>query len=376
MFPRHVYVHVPFCARRCAYCDFSIAVRARVPVDEYLAGLAAELELRLGPPPAATERPRVASLYFGGGTPSRLGGAGVAQALDLLRRWVEPEPDAEITVEANPDDVDASAVATWRAAGVNRLSLGGQTFSPAALAWMRRTHSGAQTERAVDVARSGGLDDLSLDLIFALPASVERDWPRTSRARCRSRQRTFRCTASRSEPGTPLARWHDRGEVSEADEDRYADEFLHAHDALAAAGFVHYEVSNFALRVARRATTPATGRVSPTWDSARRPTGSMARGDAGTMRRTRPGCRPYAPASTRRPGARRVTSRRGRLRTSTSAFAPHDGLRLHEEERARAARWVAAGWATLVDGYLRLTPTGWLRLDAIAADLTALRSRS
>src|ERR1043165_3417222 len=94
--PRHVYVHVPFCARRCSYCDFAIAVRSRVPVDEYVAALAAELDLRFGRP---GERASVDTLYFGGGTPSRLGGEGVARAIDAVLRHVELAPGAELTVE-------------------------------------------------------------------------------------------------------------------------------------------------------------------------------------------------------------------------------------------------------------------------------------
>jgi oxygen-independent coproporphyrinogen-3 oxidase len=101
----HVYVHVPFCARRCAYCDFSIAVRRVVPVDDFLAGISQELELRF---PATAPLP-VQSIYLGGGTPSRLGGEGIARLLDMLRgRWT-PTPGAEITLEANPEDTRCSA---------------------------------------------------------------------------------------------------------------------------------------------------------------------------------------------------------------------------------------------------------------------------
>src|SRR6185369_11118643 len=122
--PRHVYIHVPFCARRCSYCDFSIAVRRVVPVDEYLAALEAELRARFGNAPAE----QVDTIYFGGGTPSRLGGAGVARALDLVRRHFVPTADAEITIEANPEDIDLASARQWHAAGVNRLSIGAQSF--------------------------------------------------------------------------------------------------------------------------------------------------------------------------------------------------------------------------------------------------------
>jgi oxygen-independent coproporphyrinogen-3 oxidase len=112
---RHVYVHVPFCARRCAYCDFSIAVRAVVPVDAYVGALADELALRLGPAPAAHDRTPIDTLYLGGGTPSRLGGDGVAHAVATLGRWFAWDASAEVTVEVNPNDVTADAARAWRA---------------------------------------------------------------------------------------------------------------------------------------------------------------------------------------------------------------------------------------------------------------------
>ena len=130
--PRHVYVHVPFCARRCSYCDFAIAVRSRVPSDEFVHAVDRELQLRsLGDPPASVE-----TIYLGGGTPSRLGADAVARLLDVVRRRFPPAPGAEITIEANPDDVTTAAVAQWCAAGVNRVSLGVQSFDDTALAWM------------------------------------------------------------------------------------------------------------------------------------------------------------------------------------------------------------------------------------------------
>ena len=105
MLPRHLYVHVPFCARRCTYCDFAIAVRGQVPVGDYLAALRAELALRWGSRAAQTPRWELETLYFGGGTPSRLGGEGVARAVDVVRAVASLAPDAEVTLEANPEDV-------------------------------------------------------------------------------------------------------------------------------------------------------------------------------------------------------------------------------------------------------------------------------
>lgn len=373
---RHVYVHVPFCARRCSYCDFAIAVRTRVPVDEYLAALDGELTLRLGPAPAAHARPGIDTLYFGGGTPSRLGADGVARAVATVARWLRPAGDAEVTIEANPDDVTADAVAVWRAAGVNRLSLGGQTFDEAALRWMHRTHDGGQTARALDIARAGGIDDLSLDLIFALPAEVPRDWAADVARALELGPSHLSLYGLTVEPGTPLGRWAERGEVGEADEDRYAAEFLHAHAALAAAGYEHYEVSNFAKPGRRARHNAAYWSGAPYLGL-----GPSAHGFDGAERRWNvPAYAAWvrAVADGRDPVEGRETLDAD-MRTAESVYLglrTTDGLVLHAAETTRAARWQDAGWAERVGDRLRLTAPGWLRLDALAADLTVARSRS
>jgi oxygen-independent coproporphyrinogen-3 oxidase len=172
LFPRHVYVHVPFCARRCAYCDFSIAVRNVVPVGDYIAAIRTELRLRFG----RDESWEVDTLYLGGGTPSRLGADGVSRLLAVVRDRVALSDGAEVTLEVNPEDASREAATQWRAAGVNRVSLGVQSFDDRALAWMRRTHDAAGAAAAVDAVRAAGIDNVSLDLIFALPAMLRRSW--------------------------------------------------------------------------------------------------------------------------------------------------------------------------------------------------------
>src|SRR5216117_1128928 len=169
---RHLYIHVPFCARRCSYCDFSIAVRANTPVDEYTAALRSELDgLR-----ARLDSSTLDTVYLGGGTPSRLGGLGIANLLGSVREHAFVANDAEVTIEANPDDVDDVAVAHWVDAQVNRVSLGAQSFDEGALKWMHSTHDASQIGIAVDTLRRGGIINISLDLIFALPDHLNRSW--------------------------------------------------------------------------------------------------------------------------------------------------------------------------------------------------------
>lgn len=375
----HVYVHVPFCARRCVYCDFSIAVRARVPVDEYVDGIRRELTVRFGGAARAAERPSIRTLYLGGGTPSRLGGAGLARLVDLLREWFVWDDSAEVTAEANPDDVSADAVRAWRDAGINRLSIGAQTFAGDALAWMRRTHAHDAAERAVDVARAHGIDDLSLDLIFALPGDVARDFDADLArlvALAPSHVSIYGLTV---EPGTPLGRWAERSAVVEADEGRYETEFLAAHDVLTAAGYEHYEVSNFARPGGRARHNSAYWSGAPYLGL-----GPSAHGYDGAVRRwNEPAYGRWLPRVAA--GADPVVGcdpLDGDARETEAVYLglrTRDGLAVRPEERSRIARWAKAGWAEL-DGvnrdHVRLTPAGWLRLDALAADLTAVRSRS
>lgn len=373
MRPRHAYVHVPFCARRCSYCDFAIAVRRLVPVDEYVSALSSELALRYGAQtPAEWE---LDTLYFGGGTPSRLGGAGVAQAIAAVQAHARLAPDAEVTIEANPDDVEPEAVARWVEAGVNRLSLGVQSFSETALAWMHRSHGAERAESAVQVARDGGIRDLSVDLIFALPTILDRSWAADLERALRLEPTHVSLYGLTVEPATPLGRWKARGEVDEAPEERYEEEFLRAHETLAAAGFEHYEVSNFARPGHRSRHNSSYWQGVPYVGL-----GPAAHEFDGRRRRWNLG--PYAAwlgrlAAGADPleAAEELT---GENRTAEAVYLglrTTDGLVVLPGEETLVAPWVAAGWATLEGATLRLTPSGWLRLDSLAAALTAARSR-
>ena len=192
--PRHVYVHVPFCARRCSYCDFAISVRRTVPVDAYVDGLARELEIRF---PDLDTPWRVETLYLGGGTPSALGAAGVERLLAVLHDRLALGAGGEVTLEANPEDVTDAAVAAWRAAGVNRVSVGVQSFHAGALTWMHREHSAARAVKAVESVQAGGIRNVSADLIFGLPTALGRSWASDVRV------------AAVTRLGAPVAVWID-----------------------------------------------------------------------------------------------------------------------------------------------------------------------
>jgi oxygen-independent coproporphyrinogen-3 oxidase len=370
--PRHVYVHVPFCARRCSYCDFSIAVRRDVDAPAFAADVARELAIRFddaGPWTADT-------LYLGGGTPSRLGGDGLARLIDALRARIDLAPGAEVTIEANPDDATAGAAAAWRAAGVNRLSLGAQSFDAAVLAWMHRTHDARAIGTAVDAARGAGIDDLSLDLIFALPDEIDRSWDADLAAALALRPDHLSFYGLTIEPHTPLGRRHRRGEVQSAADERYEQEFLAAHDQLTSSGFEHYEVSNYA-RPGRRAAHNSAYWTGDSYAGI----GPSAHEFDGLRRRWN--VSPFAEWSRRvaagtdvTEGSEVIDSDARSAETVYLGLRTTRGLALSEAETAHVRPWIDAGWAALTgDGQLVLNARGWLRLDALAADLTLLRSR-
>ena len=371
MRPRHVYVHIPFCARRCSYCDFAIAVRARPPVEEYLSALRAELTLRY----PSGKLWEVDTIYLGGGTPSSLG-ADVVRLLDLIREFAQPTPDAEITLEANPEHVTPVNAALWRHAGVTRLSLGAQSFDASVLSWMHRTHGVTDIQRAVDAARDAGVDDVSLDLIFALPRELERDWEHDLTRALALRPAHISLYGLTVEQNTPLAHWIARGESSPSDDDVYATEFLRAHDLATSAGFEHYEVSNFALPGHRSRHNSAYWTGEPYAGL-----GPSAHEFDGTARRwnqapytawlgaLRSGMDPVG-------GAEHLTSENRETEHVYLCLRTSSGLDIEPGDEAVIDSWEAQQWVSRQAQRVVLTPNGWLRLDALAADLTYARSRS
>lgn len=372
MQPAHVYVHVPFCARRCAYCDFSIAVRKAVPVLEYVTALSQELAIRF----AGEHRWAVDTLYFGGGTPSRLGGAGVERAIAAMRDYIDLADDAEVTLEANPEDVTPAAAAAWRGAGVNRLSIGAQSFDDNVLEWMHRTHDADAIGRAFDAARSAGIENISLDLIFALPEVIDRSWEADVARAIELEPSHVSLYGLTVEPHTPLGRWRSRGELDDAPDERYEREFLFAHDAMSSAGLEHYEVSNFGrpgLRSRHNSSYWSEAPYAGLGPSAHEFDGVVRRWNKAAyvewVRDTAAGHDPIDQSET-------LTDENKSAERAYLGLRTVAGLALTDIEIARTTAWIDAGWARLDDRKtLRLTPLGWLRLDALAADLTLLRSR-
>lgn len=361
----HIYIHVPFCARRCSYCDFAIAVRRAVPSAEFTRCIAAELELRRRQDPWQSAPP-ADTLYFGGGTPSRLATEQVASLVDLVRGGIGLAPDAEVTLEANPDDVTPARAQAWRAAGVSRVSLGVQSFDPAVLAWMHRTHTAAQVPDAVQALREAGLTNISLDLIFAVPAELGRNWAADLDAAFALAPRHVSLYGLTVEPGTPLARWRARGEARAAPDERYAAEYLEAARRFRAEGFEHYEISNAGQPGFRSRHNSAYWQrrpflgLGPSAHSASGRTRAWNEREWEAYRRRLAAGDPTAGRETLDDGQRWLEDLYLGLRVREGAPASL----LHD---ADVSRWEGEGWAVREGERVTLTLEGWLRLDALVA---------
>jgi oxygen-independent coproporphyrinogen-3 oxidase len=236
--PFGVYVHVPFCARRCDYCDFATWTDRHHLMEAYAAACVTDLRRR-----AQTQAvPPASSVFFGGGTPSLL----PAELLVGILEAVVREPGAEVTVECNPDTVTPELLEAYRAGGVNRLSFGVQSMAPHVLAALGRTHDPAGVERAVGAARAAGFDNFNVDLIYGAAGESAADWQATVEAALALDPPHVSAYALTVEPGTPLAGRIGAGEVAAPDDDDQADKYLSAEAVLSAAGRSWYEISNWA----------------------------------------------------------------------------------------------------------------------------------
>jgi oxygen-independent coproporphyrinogen III oxidase len=237
--PGGIYVHVPFCRRKCPYCDFySIADLSLMPA--YLQAL--ELEIRRSRP----GRLVCDSIYIGGGTPSLLSAAQVGRILAALFAYIRFQEPVEITLEANPGTVGPQELAGFRAAGINRLNIGVQSFQDENLGRLGRIHTADDARRVLAQARAAGFDNLGIDLIYGLPGQGPEEWRQELAEAVRFGLEHIACYMLTLEPGTPLAEAHRAGRFHPAPEERAAELFLATADYLTGQGYRHYEVSNFA----------------------------------------------------------------------------------------------------------------------------------
>lgn len=240
--PLSLYIHIPFCSLKCSYCDFNSYARLEELIPPFVAAL--EVELRLWAPVAAGRPLR--TVFFGGGTPSLLPPGDVQRIMDALRREYHLEPDAEVTLEANPGTVSEASLRALAEAGVNRLSIGVQSFHDDELTALDRIHSSAEAEACFRAARKAGFRRINLDLIYGLPGQTLDLWQANVERALALGPEHLSLYALTVEDGTKLAHDVERGVAQAPDPDLQADMYEWAQGRLARAGFVHYEISNWA----------------------------------------------------------------------------------------------------------------------------------
>ncbi len=248
-----LYIHIPFCQTKCHYCDFNSYAGLLSWREPYVQGMLCEMAFagvlaqQSGCAGAPTDRPwPCRTIFFGGGTPSLLSAEQAKRILAAARQAFVVQDDAEITLEANPGTLDQEKLEGFLEAGINRLSMGAQSFDPALLRWMGRIHSPEEIERAFQMARRAGFTNINLDFIFGLPGQTLEQWEETLERALALGPEHLSLYALMVEEGTPLFRWVAEGRVQVADEDTSAEMYLLAQQRLAQAGYEQYEISNWA----------------------------------------------------------------------------------------------------------------------------------
>ncbi|MCX5831200.1 MAG: radical SAM family heme chaperone HemW [Deltaproteobacteria bacterium] len=237
--PPGLYIHIPFCRTKCHYCGFySTTALARVP--DFLQAIGKEMDIYRG------DFGTFDTIYIGGGTPSVLSVKDLSTILAGVAEKFNVSPQAEITLEANPGDLSLTLLQDFRRLEINRLNLGIQSFDDDALSFLGRRHSRQQAILAIEIAHRAGFDNLGLDLIYGLPGQSLADWLGTLRQALSFQPSHLSCYQLTIEPKTPLGIRHLKGEVSLPDAEMLADLFFQTAAALEQAGYLHYEVSNFA----------------------------------------------------------------------------------------------------------------------------------
>lgn len=240
--PIALYVHVPFCLSKCNYCDFNTYEGIENLMPSFVDALSAEIDHwgnRLN-------RPQVSTIFLGGGTPSYLPAESISRLMETIDASMQIAPNSEITLEANPDDIDPYKAKAWLAAGFNRISIGVQSFHDPILSALSRRHSADNAAQAVATARDSGFANINIDLMFGLPNQPLTIWESTLERAVELGTEHLSLYGLQIEPGTPLHRDVNRGVIPTPSDDLAADMYEMAMDVLGNAGYDHYEISNWA----------------------------------------------------------------------------------------------------------------------------------
>jgi oxygen-independent coproporphyrinogen-3 oxidase len=360
-----LYVHVPFCLTRCGYCDFNAYAGLGHLADRYVEALRCEADLVAG----EWDGEPFVSVFLGGGTPTTLDAPQLASLLAHLRRRFAVTFDAEITIEANPDTVDQAKLAALLEAGYNRLSMGAQSFDEGVLLALERVHSPASVRRAFAAARAAGYENVNLDLIYGATGERLESWRRTLEETIELRPDHVSAYALTIEPATPLGRAVAANRIPSPDPDLQADMFALACELLGAAGYVHYEISNWAKP--GRECVHNLGY----WES--RPYLGLGAG-AHSFRGDRRWWNLRPPQqyldeveASRQPvgGEERLTGDERRLELVSLRLRTTRGLAVSDIDPTRAAPYLEQGLLIRNDGHLVLTEHGMLLANEVALAL-------
>ncbi len=238
-----LYVHVPFCKTKCPYCDFNTYQGIENLIEPFLPAITSEITCWGD----ALAHPPVKSVFFGGGTPSYLPQGDIERILVAIQSSFQVDPAAEISIEANPGDLDEAACAGILNQGVNRLSIGVQSLDNDLLNLLGRRHQASEAVEAFQSARQAGFDNVNLDLMYGLPNQSMEQWQKTLSSLIELTPEHISLYALTIEEGTPMHQWAAEGKIPEPDSDLAADMYQHAREVLAEAGYHHYEISNWSL---------------------------------------------------------------------------------------------------------------------------------
>ena len=244
-----IYIHIPFCKQACNYCNFHFSTSQR-NVEELVSCLEKEILIRASSHHKdigiiEKDEP-ISTIYFGGGTPSLLPANAIERLLTVIHQNYNVESDAEITLEANPDDLDKQKLQDLKSAGINRLSIGVQSFDEQDLVWMNRAHNATQASQCIESAQSAGFTNLSIDLIFGLPEMDDDRWLKNIRTAINMQVAHMACYALTVEPKTPLQKLIKLNKKEPVNNERQAAQFSMLMQEMTTSGYEHYEISNFA----------------------------------------------------------------------------------------------------------------------------------
>jgi oxygen-independent coproporphyrinogen-3 oxidase len=371
-----IYLHIPFCKKACHYCDFhfSTSLQQELPV---IHAMERELALR-----KSFLNETVDTIYFGGGTPSLLLPERISFLLDAIYNHFPISEQPEITLEANPDDVSPARASAWKKAGINRISLGIQSFQSHWLEWMNRAHNAEQSLQAITELQAAGFENISIDLIYGMPEQADVAWLEEIQMAIDLQVTHLSCYALTVEPRTAL--WHmiETGKAVTVDPDQQARMFLLLMDSLEKAGYEHYEISNFAKPGKRSRHNSAywkgkaylgIGPAAHSFNGSRRMwniqnnTSYTSQIEAGVLPLTE-----ETLTAIEQWNEYIMTSIRTMEGISLKRIAEQFGVEQSEQLLLHAATWLKRNLLQQTDEHLCLTREGKLLADQIASDLFQL----